>query len=75
MPGTQWNSLLSSEELTAHYRLTESLDPAFARAQREFYESRTVSQLEVLAHQAWLCCDADGYQMAQTYSALWTVKV
>ena len=65
-----WVRVLSAEEITAHHALTATLDPAFARAQREFYESRTVSELSVLAHQAWNCNSPDSYQLAISYRAL-----
>lgn len=62
-----WNRPLTAEELEAHYKLTESLDPAFARQDRAFWESRTRNQLSALRHQAWMTNDRDQYCMAQTY--------
>lgn len=67
---SQWTDILSAAELDAQYALTASLDPAFARRQREFYEGRTVPQLQALATQAWNCCDPDGYQLARSHAAL-----
>lgn len=65
-----WSHILSREEIEAQHALTASLDPHFAREQRQFYEGRTASQLAVLASQAWNSNDPDGYQMARSYAAL-----
>ena len=70
MAASQWSDILSSAELEAHYTLTASLDPRFAKEERAFYESRTVNQLEVLAAQAWNCNEATAYQLARSYAAL-----
>lgn len=56
-------------ELDAFHARTAQIDPGFARREREFYESRTASQLSALAYQAWLCNDAHGYQLARSYKA------
>jgi hypothetical protein len=65
-----WNTTLTTHELDAHYALTASIDPRFAREERAFYESRTLNQLKVLAAQSWNCCEPTGYQMARSYVAL-----
>lgn len=67
---SKWVDTLSVEEIEANFKLTASLDPAFAAQAREFYETRTPSQLKTLAAQAWNCNDADGYQMARSFLAL-----
>ena len=67
---SKWTHTLSPAELEARYALTYRLDPRFARSEREFWESRTTNQLAVLAHQAWLCNDADAYQVAKSLLAL-----
>lgn len=69
MSASRWTHILSAAELTALYELTASLDPAFAREWRDFYESRTEAQLESLAAGAWLCNDDDGWQMARSWRA------
>lgn len=63
-------SILTAAELDARYAFTASLDPRFAKGERDFYESRTVNQLRVLAAQAWDCNDLTGYQMAQSHLQL-----
>ncbi len=65
----QWAHVLSATEMDGAYALTRRLDPGFADGQREFYEQRTPAQLDSLAHQAWQCNDADGYQLARSYAA------
>lgn len=70
MTASAWNTILTAAELDAHYALTTSLDPRFAKGERTFYESRTPAQLRVLAAQAWDCCEPTGYQMARSYAAL-----
>ena len=70
MTASAWNTILTAPELDAHYALTASLDPRFAKGERTFYESRTPAQLRVLAAQAWDCCEPTGYQMARSYAAL-----
>ncbi len=72
MTQSQWSHTMSRAELEAHYALTASLDPSFAKGERAFYESRTVNQLRALAAQAWNSCEPTPYQMAQTYLALGT---
>lgn len=67
---SQWTHILTKSEIDAHHALTASIDPSFARKQREFYESRTPSDLQVLKHEAWLCCTPDTYQLAASYLAL-----
>lgn len=64
-----WTTLLTAADLDARYALTASLDPAFARREREFYESRSANQLRALRTQAWNCSEGDAYQLAQTYLA------
>ena len=66
----QWSHILTAAELDAHWALTAKLDPRFARQCREFYESRTASQLRVLVAQSWDCCEPTGYQLARSHAAL-----
>jgi hypothetical protein len=65
-----WNDILTKTEIEAVRALTAKLDPRFAKEQHEFYEGRTINQLNALAHQAWLCCESDSYQLARSYAAL-----
>ena len=64
-----WNTILTAQELDAHYALTASLDPRFAREQRTFYEGRTLNQLRFHATQAWDCCEPTAYQLARSHAA------
>lgn len=66
----QWHQILTREELEAHHALTASLDPRFARREREFYSTRTASQLRTLAAQAWNGNLRDGYVLARSYAAI-----
>ena len=70
MTSSPWNTILTAQELDAHYAITASLDPRFAREQRAFYEGRTLNQLRVHATQAWDCCEPTSYQMARSYAPL-----
>lgn len=65
-----WTTVLSKAELLASYELTASLDPRFAREERDFYESRTPAELRSLMAQAWLCNEDCRYQKARSYLAL-----
>lgn len=67
---SHWVDVLDVPALEARFALTASLDPRFARAERAFYQGRTVNDLKALAHQAWLCCEGDAYQLARSYLAL-----
>lgn len=67
---SQWTDILDRDALAARKALTASLDPRFAREEEAFYLGRTKAQLEAHAHQAWLACDPDGYQLARSYAAL-----
>lgn len=65
-----WTCTLTADELEAHYTLTASIDPSFAKRERTFWESRTEGQLRALAAQAWNTNDSDQYQIARTYLAM-----
>jgi hypothetical protein len=67
---SQWTHVLTQAEIDARFDLTHAVDPRFAREQRRFYATRTSNELKALINQAWLCNDADGYQMARSYLAL-----
>lgn len=67
---SKWTTILTAGELEALYASIAKLDPRFAAESRKFWESRTASQLEVLAHQSWLCNDAEAYQIARSLLAL-----
>lgn len=67
---SQWTHILAQDEIDARFEQTRFLDERFAREERRFYATRTADQLRALIHQAWLCNDADGYQMARSYLAL-----
>lgn len=62
-----WVHIPSEAELESRYALTASLDPRFARLDRQFWESRTESQLRVLKSQAWHDNDSGAYQTARAY--------
>lgn len=66
---TQWNTILTADELSANYALTATIDPVFAKKQREFYATRTDNELKALINQSWNCNDADGYQRARSHLA------
>lgn len=66
----EWHQILTSEEIAAYHNLTASLDPRFARGEREFYQSRTKSQLETLAVQSWDGNQRTAYVLARSYAAL-----
>lgn len=70
MAASQWSQILTSEELQVQNDRTASIDPRYARRSRAFYESRTLSQLKVLAAQAWDCNEPGVYQLARSYAAL-----
>jgi len=65
-----WTHVLSAAELDAQFALTASLDPSFARQQREWYETRTIAQLKGAAAGAWTANEPDGYQLARSFIAL-----
>jgi hypothetical protein len=67
---SSWTYVLSRTELDTLYELTERLDPRFAKSSREWWESRSVSQLETEKAHAWHANDADSYQKARSYLAL-----
>jgi hypothetical protein len=67
---SQWTKVLTAGEIEAHFALTASVDAAFARSQRAFYEARTAPELRALADQAWRCDEALGFMLARSYAAL-----
>lgn len=70
MAASHWTDILSLADLDAHYALTASLDPRFAKAQRAFYENRTLEQLNALVAQAWRCNEPTSYQLARSHAAI-----
>lgn len=66
---SQWLKVLSPAEIDAYHALTATLDPAFAKREKEFYLSQTSDRLRVLAAQSWNANDSTGYQMARSYAA------
>ena len=67
---SQWTHIMTATEINAFHALTASLDPRFAKGEREFYASRTKPQLETLAAQAWWGNEPTPYQLARSYAAL-----
>jgi hypothetical protein len=65
-----WNSTLTAAQLEIFYAVKAKLDPAFARRDRAFWNTRTKSQLKSLKAGAWEANDATVYQMANTYLTL-----
>lgn len=70
----KWQAAFTFAEATTYIRetdsVTRSIDAAFADGERAFYTSRTENELRALAHQAWLCNEADGYAKAKCYLAV-----
>jgi hypothetical protein len=66
---TQWNTILTANELAARYAFTAKIDPSFAAQQSAFYDGRTDNELRALINGAWNCNDADGYQLARSHLA------
>lgn len=64
-----WTHILTADEIDTRHARTAKLDARFARADREFYESRTAAQLSVLAYGAWMSNNSDTYQVALSYMA------
>lgn len=67
---SQWSHILTAAEIDAQFALTASLDPSFARQQREWYETRTTNELRSAMNGAWNANDSDGYQLARSFLAL-----
>lgn len=65
-----WTHIMDAAEIAEFHALTAKLDCGFARREREFYETRTADQCDVLAHQAWLCNESGSYQLARSYAAM-----
>lgn len=65
-----WNTMLTADELDAHWERVAGLDAAFAARARAFWESRTPNQLDALAHQAWLTNDSEQNMLARSYRAI-----
>lgn len=64
---SRWTKILTKAELDAHWELVNKLDPKFAKAAREYYETRTQQELALDVRRAWACNDGDWYQLAQSY--------
>lgn len=64
-----WTHIMTPAELAAHNAITASIDPSFARKERDWYESRTATQLRSSMNGAWNANDSYGYQMNRSYLA------
>lgn len=67
---THWTHLMTAAEIEERHALTARIDPAYAEREQQFYSSRTVPQLDVIAAQAWRADELDYYQLARSYAAL-----
>lgn len=65
-----WATLLTSEEIAARHKLTESIDYSFARAYRLQMEGYTPAEHDSLAMGAWYANEGDAYQMHKSYAAI-----
>lgn len=66
---SRWTDVLTLEQIDEQRKLTASLDPAFARGERQWYETRTDGDLRAAMHSAWLCNEDCRYQLARSYLA------
>lgn len=66
----KWNDILTADEIKAYHALAARLDPRHARLDREWWESRTLNQLDTIERGAWQANLADQYQLARSYAAL-----
>lgn len=62
-----WYTILTREQIAAHYARMASLDPRMARQTREWYESRTFVQLRTIRAQAWTANDRETFCLANSY--------
>lgn len=66
---THWTPA-TPEQISAHHALTESIDPAFAQREREFYASRSVGVLNAMAADAWRNNEGDRWALAMGYAKI-----
>lgn len=66
---SRWTDVLTLAQIDEQRELTASLDPAFARGERVWYESRTDNDLHAAMNGAWLCNEDCRYQLARSYLA------
>jgi hypothetical protein len=66
---SRWHDVLTIEQIDDQRKLTASLDPAFARSERQWYESRTDGDLRAAMRSAWLCNEDCRYPLARSYLA------
>lgn len=67
---SKWVDILTPQQLNAQYDLTASIDPRFAKVDREWWESRTEQQLRCEKAYAWNCASGDSYQRAASYLSM-----
>lgn len=65
-----WSKLLSRADLEIRYEAMAKVDKVGSEKMQAFYESRTLRQLDELAHTAWRCEDGETYQIANSYRHL-----
>lgn len=66
---SDWQTILTPEEIDAYHRMTAIIDPAFAAQDRAWYQARTANQLRALASESWNCNEGGAYQLARSYLA------
>lgn len=64
------SKLLTKTDLAIRYAAMAKADKAGSAKMRAFYESRTLRQLDELAHAAWCREDGETYQLANSYRHL-----
>lgn len=67
---SHWSHLLTRAEIDAQRATAAALDPAYARRDAEWWDSRTDAQLRAARVGAWDCNEGGTFQMASSLLAL-----
>lgn len=67
--GSRWITVLAPTEIAQHWERMAAIDPGHTRCARAWWESQGRPSLDGLAAGAWLCNDAEQYQLARSYAA------
>jgi hypothetical protein len=67
---SHWATILTPVQLEAHFAIYGEYGRINRHNLRASWEGRTVDQLKVARHQAWLCNDGHSFMLARSFLAI-----
>lgn len=67
---SKWATILTPAQIDAHFAIYPEFGRISRADMRAPWERRTVDELKVARHQAWLCNDGESFMLARSFLAL-----